>query len=176
MKKTLQSLLEQNKFKKVNVKIGSKGGSSFWYCGKANPIYSLPALKTIRATLLKRTHKEIENLKYRYDHIDEIYAKNIEDAKERVKDFEAYKKRMVIRKQNEIVNIPKKIASLEYDVATKLVDRPVLEVVEGISPDEKPCFVVYVKGNEKGAYWTIKEFNKRRKNNDTQISLGKPNS
>ena len=165
MKKKLIDLLNEKKYQKVNVKIGSKSGSSFWYCGKGNTNYSLYEIKKAREKTLRQSKGALKQAQYRLENLDMIYATNIEKVikKGTIKDIEAYRKKMHTTLEKERLLLPKKIASLEYDVAIPLLERPVLEIVEGISPDEKPCYVIYVKGNEKGEYWTIAEYNKRKK-------------
>lgn len=164
MKKTLIETLKDTKYQKANIKVGSKSGSSFWYCGKGNVAYSLPEIKKARERLLRQSKGTLFQLQYRQKHLDEIYDDTLKKAKKKgVKNFEEYKTKLNIKKERERALLPKKIASVEYDIAIDLVNRPVQEVVFGISPDEKPCWIIYVKGNEKGAYWTIAEYNKRRK-------------
>lgn len=163
MKKTLNDLLQDKKYQKANIKVGSKSGSSFWYCGKGNLAYSLPEINKAREKLLRQSKGMLFQLQYRQKHLDKIYDETLKKAKKKVKDFEEYKKKLEVKKERERLSLPKKIASVEYDIATTLLDRPVQEVVYGISPDETPCWIIYVKGNEKGAYWTIAEYNKRRK-------------
>ena len=165
MKKKLIELLNEKKYQKVNVKIGSKGGSSFWYCGKGNTTYSINEIKKAREKTIRQSKGALKQAKYRLENLDMIYATNIEKVIKNcnIKDIEAYKKKMHTTLEKERLLLPKRIASLEYDVATTLLDRPVLEIVNGISPDEEPCYVIYVKGNEKGEYWTIAEYNKRKK-------------
>ena len=168
MKKTLNELLQDKKYQKTNIKVGSKSGSSFWYCGKGNLAYSLPEIKKAREKLLRQSKGNVHQLKYRLANLDKIYEESIKKItkKRKIKDMEEYLKQCEIRKERERLLLPKKIASYEYDVATDLLDRPVMEIVEGISQDEKPCWIIYVKGNEKGNYWTIAEYNKRRKQDD----------
>ena len=166
MKKTLNELLQDKKYQKANIKVGSKGGSSFWYCGKCNLAYSLPEINKAREKLIRQSKGTLHQLQYRKKHLDELYDETLERAKKKVKNFAEYKKKLEIKKERERALLPKKIASVEYDINVHLLDREVKEVVYGISPDESPCWIIYVKGNERGAYWTIAEYNKRRKNND----------
>lgn len=165
MKKTLSELLTEDKrYTKVNVKIGSRNGSSFWYCGKGNPIYSIPAIRNARTNLLRQSKGILCQLEYRLKNLDKIYQETlINSRKRKMKNREDYEKKLEIKKQREKITLPKKIASVQNDIDTHLLDRQVMEVVNGLSPDEKPCLIIYVKGNEKGAYWTIAEYNKRRK-------------
>ena len=166
MKQTLRELLNDKKYQDTNIKVGSKSGTSFFYCGKGDKAYSIPAIRNARENLLKQIKVHYDSLTYRYKHLDKIYEETYEKArseKRKVKDFEAYHKKMEIRKERERISLPKKIKNFQYDLDTHLLDRPVQEVVYGISPDEKPCWIIYIKGNEVGAYWTIKEYLKRHK-------------
>lgn len=162
-KKTLIDLLQENKYQVANVKIRSKNGSSFWYCGKGKLSSSLPAIKRARETTLRWLKNTIKQQEYRLEHLDELYEKAIKNAKGKVKNYELYQKQMATKRELERVKIPKVIKSLKEDVEVDLLDRKVEEVVYGISPDEVPCWIVCVKGNEKGNFWTIKEYEKRYK-------------
>lgn len=162
--KTLIELLREVKYQNANVKIGSKSGSSFWYCGKGNFAFSLPAIRKAREISLKKNYKILNDLKQRLNNLDLIYQKIYQAAnKKGIKDKKQYFEKLKKRQEAEKVSLPRKIASVEYDIATHLLDRPVREVVYGISPDETPCWIIYVKGNENGAYWTIKEYEKKHK-------------
>lgn len=164
MKKTLNELLKDKKYQKANIKVGSKSGTSFWYCGKGNFVYSLPEIRKAREKLLKQSKGTLSQLQYRQSHLDEIYEEILKIAKKKgIKKFEEYQRKLNIKKERERALLPKKIASVEYDIAIDLLERPVQEIVFGISPDENPCWIIYVKGNEKGSYWTIAEYYKRRK-------------
>lgn len=166
MKKTLIELLEDKKYQKANIKVGSKSGSSFWYCGKGSVACSIPDIKKMNGRLLKQSKGTLYQLIYRQEHLDELYEEIFNKAKKKVKDIEEYKRKLEIKKERERLSLPKRIASVEYDIATPLLNREVREIVYGISPDESPCWIIYVKGNEKGFYWTIEEYNKRRKTYD----------
>ena len=164
MSKTLGTLLKERKYQNCNVKIGSKGGSGFWYCSKASQYHSTPLINMERESLIRQSKNTLALLNRRLKNLDKIYDDIIEKAKAReTKDFDKYLLKLLKKKNSEKSSLPKKIASVEYDIATHLLDRPVMEIVEGISPDEKPCFIIYVKGNENGDYWTIKEYEKKNK-------------
>lgn len=165
--KALKELLTENTFQNVNVKIGSKQGSSFWYCGSGNSNISIPAIRKIRQTMLNQNKRIVLSLRFRLKHLDRLYEEVIQERikKHGEEDIENYKKRLYRKKENERKSLPKRIKLVEYDIATPLLDRPVLEVLMGISPDERPCKIIYVQGTEKGAYWTIKEYEKRHKEN-----------
>lgn len=169
MKKTLIELLQEPKYQKCNIKVGSKSGTSFWYCGKGQLDFSLPAIKKARSSLLKQNHSMLYQLQYRLTNLDKLYDSLLKSNRKKVKNFAEYERKMNIKRERERAMLPKKIASAEYDIATHLLDRQVCEVIYGICPDETPCWIIYVKGNEKGAYWTIAEYNKRRKNYDNDF-------
>ena len=117
-----------------------------------------------RESLIRQSKNTLALLNRRLKNLDKIYDDIIEKAKAReVKDFDKYLFKLLKKKNSEKSSLPKKIASVEYDIATHLLDRPVMEIIEGISPDEKPCFIIYVKGNENGDYWTVKEYEKKNK-------------
>lgn len=163
--KKLLDLLEEEKYQKCNVKIGSKQGSSFWYCGKAKLTYSLPCINKEKQKLIDQSTSNLKQLQYRLKHLDKIYQDNINAAKKNgVKDFEKYERKMLRKLESERKSLPRKIMNVQYDIDTDLLDRPVQEIVKGICLDEQPCYIIYVKGNEKGAYWTIEEYlNKDKK-------------
>lgn len=165
--KLLKDLLNEKKYQKVNVKIGSKQGSCFWYCGEGDLALSLPEINNANIIHKERSKNKLEQLKYRLEHLDKIYEAIIEETRQRmiknpkkckVKDFDKYVKKTLKTKELERASLPKKIESVCWDIETDFLDRPVQEVVKGISPDEAPCYIIYVKGNEKGNYWTIKEY------------------
>ena len=83
IKKTLGEILQENKYQTCNVKIGSKQGSSFWYCGKGNIAYSLPEIKKARASTLAQSHRTLTNYIYRLENLDKIYDDTIKKAKKR---------------------------------------------------------------------------------------------
>ena len=169
MSKTLGTLLKERKYQNCNVKIGSKGGSGFWYCSKADQFHSTPLINTERELLIRQSKNTLALLNRRLKNLDKIYDDIIEKAKARkTKDFDKYLFKLLKKKNSEKSSLPKKIASVEYDIATHLLDRPVMEIVEGISPDEKPCYIIYVKGMERGQYWTIKEYLNKRKKDDEE--------
>ena len=165
MNKTLYELLNEKKYEKLNVKIGSKSGSSFWYCGKGDKKFSFPAIKSISRPIKKQNQKKLEIAEKRLEHLDEIYDKNIDDKikQGKVKDIEKYLKAQNEKREGERRRLPKRIEELKQEINKTLLDRKVKEVVKGISPDEQPCEIIYVEGHEIGLYWTIEEYNKRRR-------------
>lgn len=165
--KTLNELLKEKKYKECNVKIGSKNGSGFYYCGKANLIYSLKELERANEKLYRQNTNVISQLTKRYNQLDQIYNATIEKAKKRnIKNWDLYIAKLNKKKAIEQKRLPKLISDIKNDRSIHILDRVVKEIVVGISPDEQPCYVVYVSGHEKGMYWTIAEYNKRRAKND----------
>ena len=81
MKKTLNDLLQDKKYQKTNIKVGSKSGSGFWYCGKGNLAYSLPEINKAREKLIKQSKGNLYQLQYRQKHLDDIYANTLKEAK-----------------------------------------------------------------------------------------------
>lgn len=167
--KTLYKLLSESKYQKCNVKIGSNKGSGFWYCGKGNFALSLNHIIKANEKLKESSQKELNRLLYRQANLDYVYEESLNTfiknskKKKRYIDLDKKKEELTQKKENERKSLPSKIKSIEYDINTDLLDRPVVEVVEGISPDEMPCWVIYIKGNEKGNYWTIAEYEKRER-------------
>lgn len=163
-KRSLEQLLYGSLYQRVNVKIGSKQGSSFFYCGKG--CEAVAALeKTITQSMRKQMNKAKKNSETRLANLDELYeerfTKTLQERK--IKNPDLYYQNLMATKERERVSLPKKIADYDYCIRTHLLDRPVLEIVDGISPDEKPCKIIYIKGRERGAYWTIEEYNKKHR-------------
>ena len=164
MSKTLRELLKEKKYQECNIKVGSKGGSSFWYCGKVLPYLTVPLINEEREKLLEQSKRTLKLVENRIKNLDKIYERIINENKGKHKnDYDKWLAKTIKKRENERKQLPKRKARVEYDIAIHLLDRPVLEVVEGISPDEKPCWIVYVKGEENGDYWTIKEYEKKNK-------------
>lgn len=159
MPKTLQEALSKNKFQSVNVKIGSKQGSSFFYCGSGSNAISHIS-KKIDSAMLRQAQNRKKLLTNRLTNLDKIYQDRINKAIKsgRVKNKEKYIADVEKLKEHERKVLPTKISEIEYDISVRLLDRPVQEVVDGISPDEMPCKIIYIKGHEIGKYWTIKEY------------------
>lgn len=155
----MKTLNEVLKSCKDNVKVGSYSGSSFYYCGKGGNV-AIATLKGLNRDIKKTNIKTKLSLEYRLANLDKIYEKQIKEQIKsgKVKDVKQYKESMMKQKERERKHLPTKIASYEYDIATHILNRPLVEMRNGISPDEKPCKIIYVKGNEKGKYWTIKEY------------------
>lgn len=175
MKKTLSEVLHRPNISKINVKVGAINGSGFFYCGKGyNAFY---ALKTqINQELVRQNNRNIALMENRLKNLDENYAKRIKNSikNKKVKNVEKYLKDMEKEKEHMKVKIPQDIAKIQQYLNTHLLDREVVEMRDGISPDEKPCKIIYVDGWEKGEYWTISEYNKKKgkKNNENYVLLG----
>lgn len=160
-RKTLKGLLKELP-KRTNVKISS--GSSFFYCGKNNS--DLPQtiehisnkFKKQLANLIIKNTFEYEHLEDSFqakiDKYDKRYPKATQKNRDRV--IATYKRKM----ERDRVRLPKQIMSLktQYQQFTPLLERKVIYVIDSISPDEKGAKIIKIKGNEKGNYWTIKEY------------------
>ena len=160
-RKTLKGLLNDLP-KKTKVKIGS--GSSFFYCGKNDS--DLP--QTIEY-ISNKFKKQLANLiiknTFEYEHLEDSFKAKIDKydkkhpkASQEIRDREIarYKRKM----ERDGVRLPKQIMSLktQYQQFTPLLERKVVYVIDSISPDEKGAKVIKIRGNEKGNYWTIKEY------------------
>lgn len=160
--KTLGELLITPLYQRINVKIGSKQGSSFFYCGKGKE--AIKELNKINKQLVKQNTLTLNNLKTRLEHLDEIYQERINLAKEKGKitDLKSYIASLNVEKERERIRIPKKIAEVEWCINNHVLDRPVQEIVDGICQDEYPCKIVYIKGIEQGKYWLICEYKSKK--------------
>ena len=162
---TLSKRLETLKDKGLNVKIGSIGGSSFWYCHPLDDT-TTNEIKRLKPIYLNRNTKNLERDTCRLENIDTIYEKETKEFinKGKIKDIRKYLKDREKQKAQEIIRLKQEIEYLNFCIKVPLfLDREVLEVVDGISPDEIPCKIIYVKGCEKGPYWTLKEYANKRK-------------
>ena len=158
--RTLENLISDKKYKNHNFKIGSINGSSFWIA-----THNSPKLKSKIIELYEKHRKQEQRARLktidRLKHLDEIYETRIKEQLEKgVKNKEKYIARQNKLREIERRNLPKKIKLYEYDIATPFLQRQVKETCVGVSPDEQPCLIVYVVGNEMGKYWTIKEYEK----------------
>lgn len=172
MRKILSNYLyELAKKKDINVKIGCSGGSSFFYCHKLTP-NSLVVIDKKYDYHKGKSIKLLKQCEYKLEHLDEIYddiiVKALKNAeKDRVNgkkiNEEEFIKRKLIAKENERKRLPKVIGELKYNIEHSFLNREVKEVVDGISPDEQPCKIIYIKGYERGDYWTLKEYAKKNK-------------
>lgn len=194
MKTLEQTLTRLAKHKKTSVKIGSKGGISFFYCAKltSGTFEEIDRISKNYLVQLKREYKtkteimsnfdtywenriakirQIEDKKYQNKLIANITLKDKAKRKAAIKakrkDIEYKLKKLpsVLEKNYKErdkmkVNLPKRIAELEKEISnyTPLLTRVVVEMVDGISPDEPNTKIIYIKGSEIGKYWTIKEY------------------
>lgn len=173
MKKTLSEVLHRPNISRINVKVGAINGTGFFYCGKGyNAFYSLNT--KINQQIVNQNKRTIAMLEDRLTHLDENYEKRIANSikNKKVRNVEKYLKDMAKEKEHMRVKIPQDIDKLKQFMDIHLLDRKVVEIRDGISPDEKPSKVIYVEGWEKGEFWTVKEYEHRRKKNDTYILLG----
>ena len=162
MKHTLHEILNKTEILRGNVKIGSVNGTSFFYCGKGHS--AMYQIKTkINSEMMKQSDENIYALEYRLRHLDEICEERIDFAlKHRVvKSKEKLIERAYKDKEKERKVLPHKIEIAKALKDTHLLDREVVEIRQGTCPDEEPCKIIYIKGFERGRYWTIKEFQRK---------------
>lgn len=150
--------------KGYSVKTGSKLGSGFWYCAKltaktTEDIELIAKQYQIRETVtLKRLENQLANLdKFYQDKINQ-WMNNPKNKKKKQELKDAYLAKMEKEKEAKRQQLPITISHLKFDIETPLFSRKVVEIREGISPDEPKTKVVYVEGYERGAYWTLKEY------------------
>ena len=68
-----------------------------------------------------------------------------------------------LQKQLSTATDQKQIWSLKKQIANfkSFANRTVQDVYDGILPEEYPCKIIQISGNETGQYWTVKEFSKK---------------
>lgn len=189
MNRTLQEELK-GRIGTKECKIGCKGGSGFVYCGKLSPtIYK--TLKGIDYRRKAKLKSDIELNQDYLDNIDEFWnskVKNFQkildpewrkkaikerqpcdrkkkerELKKRLKTYDDDLAKLIAKKQTTIDTRTKKIAFLQrqLDNYIPLLERQVKEIYKISWEDEKNCVVILVEGNDKGAYWTIAEYQKK---------------
>lgn len=174
MKKLSNAITTLSRNKKLSVKIGSKGGSGLWYCSKLTT-HSLAEIQKENELMKRKEKRQLEYAKWKLNNLDEYYNGVIDRwlklPKHKYK-TELEKKMFIANqeriKQGDKVRLPVVIKHLEYDLSIDFLNRSVVEIVNGISPDEPNTKVIYVKGYERGDYWTIKEYIKGHLPKDKQ--------
>ena len=174
MAKNLNSVLTTLRKKNVFVKIGSVGGSAFWYCERLT-INSLEQIGKVNLKYATMEQKLYDNLLWQYKNLDKHYEiklnawlKNPRNAKKSEAQKKMFENQLKVAKEFDKRRLPITLKELEYDLSLDFTKRPVVEIVDGISPDEPNTKVIYVKGFEKGNYWTIKEYKKAHLPKDQQ--------
>ena len=162
MSKTLHDTIKNLK---CNIKVGAINGSSFFFCSKAPRLYKDIDKIEEKATIQNK--KKIKQLKTRLDNLDTIYTRITNSAiknpvKYGQKWLEQRLRALEKIKAKEQKELPIKISVIKENMNIPLLKRQVVEIHEGISVDEQPCKVIYVKGVETGAYWSVYEYEKRR--------------
>ena len=138
----LLTLLKQNQ--KKNIKIGSYEGSNFWYCGKADFKYSLPSIAREQKVMIRYCTKQKQVSINRLANLDKIFDKLVEKAqKKKKKNLEKHIADLNKRREVERKSLPKRIEYWQWCIDTPLLQRNVKETLEGVSPDERPCIIVY---------------------------------
>ena len=165
--KTLNSVLYTlSRNKGISVKIGSKGGSGLWYCAKLTS-HTHNDIDLENKIIRARETRQLNKLKEMMLDLDKWYEKKIakwfENPRNRNKSEQkkqSYINSQMKLKESDRARLPKQIKHLEFNLESSFLNRPVVEIVDGISPDEPNTKIIYIKGYEKGDYWTIKEFTK----------------
>lgn len=157
----LLTLIKQNQ--KINIKVSSLEGSNFWYCGKADTKYSLPSIAQEQKAMIRYCTKQKKISEDRLANLDKIFDKLVAQAQKKKKNPTLHIAELNKRREVERKSLPKEILFWQWCIDTPLLERNVKETVEGCSPDEKPCLIVYVKGLERGDYSTIVDYQERNK-------------
>lgn len=161
--RTLYNLLRDKRYANCNLKIGSISGSSFWLC-KKNYIGIDNEINQQYVRFQRKSKKTLDTLVKRLETLDSIYEKRItEQLKRGVKNPQEYRAKQERLRDIEKRQLPKRIGQIKYDIAVPFLERHVKATYNGISPDEKPCLIVYITGCERGEYWTIKEYERKIK-------------
>lgn len=166
MARTLNSVLATLRKKNVFVKIGSVGGSGFWYCERLSPnSHEQIGNENLKLVLkeqkwLEKSKTKLRDLDAYYDNYIESWLKNPRNKKKSDAQKQVFISNQLALKESDKEHLPTIIKQLEYDLSIEFLNRPVVEIVDGISPDEPNTKVIYVKGYERGNYWTIKEYKK----------------
>lgn len=158
-------------YKGKNIKIHSQKGICFWYCDKVGKTTE-QEINEINDKYISQLKKTLVNKKYRLSHLDTIYDTKIANYQKRAKTSKAIKSKLpkLIEKANtqrekERNRLPTFIMSISSQISSwnHLLERKVVDIYEGISPDELNTYIIVVRGQEKGNYWTIKEYQDRDK-------------
>ena len=161
----LRTFIEQKARNNNLIKVGCKNGVSFFYCDKIRKVQTTQEIAEISRNYLVYLRKQLIAKRNRLEQLDIIYKGKLDycdkykNEKKRQKMIEKTYKSW----QNEKAILPKQIKTLEKetDNFVSLLDRQIVEVVDGISPDEPNCFVVYIVGTFRGKYWTVMEYQDR---------------
>ena len=163
--KTLNSTLyELSKRKDISVKIGSKYGVGFWFCGKLTPTtirdvdkeYDRQKAKELR--LITKNQNIYENLDEHYDKIISNWINHKKNKNKPQEKKDEYVRKTLKTKENVRISLPKYLKKLEYDTTHSFLNREVVEMLDGISPDEPNTKVIYIKGYERGEYYSLKQY------------------
>lgn len=186
----LNELLHKKILKGKNIKIGSKGGVSFFYADRVGS-QTNKDLKEINEMYKNKIIEEINELEGYMANFDTYWANRVEMAKKvadaewvkhtlektQPKDRKAKKKELEQKKKNlesylnvlektknfYKVSYPKRIAKLKKQLNSymPLWERTVVEIYPSINTDELDTVIILIRGFEKGDYWTITEYQDR---------------
>lgn len=162
---TLKEQLKKLANKGYNVKIGANGGQGFLFADKCTR-KTIGTFEEINVKYYKKLCNQIANKRERLNNLDRLYKQKEESHRKKYhknpKKLKDVLTKLAAKKEHEKVVIPRQIEKIkeqrEYLVANPLLDRQVVEVLSGCSPDEKPCKIIYFAGIEKGLFATVKEY------------------
>lgn len=175
MSKTLGHLLSTISHRKgYSIKVGSIDGNGFIYCHKVDS-NTIDEIRTNYTKTKAREQKLMKKSKWQLENLDLFYEQKINHwltlkknqppkAKKELKKWE-HKRDMFVNKlmklkESDKNRLPQYIAHLNWDIYHDYFERKVVDMVDGISPDEPNTKIIYVEGYERGNYWTIKEYTK----------------
>ena len=186
----LQELLVELEHDGYMVKVGAKKGAGFFYCDKiTNKTYK--EIEKISARYLSNLKAELKVKKELWANFDKYWKERlknilkIKDEKywqkildETPKDKQEEKRKHLELKLKDLprilaqnkrdkermrINVPKRSAQLEKEIPqfTPILQRNVVEVYKGISPDEPKTKIIIIKGKENGDFSSIIEYQDR---------------
>lgn len=167
----LYDLAKKNKKKLINVKVGCIGGTSFFYCHPLDK-NTIQVIDKLYDKHKKKSLRQLGEYEYKLANLDSIYDKLILESlkankKERVNKREINEEKWVakqlLKKEEERKRIPTIIKQLKYNIEHSFLNREIKEIVDSTDIREMPCKVIYIKGYERGEYWSVKEYVKENK-------------
>lgn len=161
--KTVLEVLPKLKYK--NVKIGTNGGSGFFYCGDSKAFKGVTGERFIR-TINKSMRKKFRMLLHKAQKDFETHLRCYPNPEKYIKNqilhnidysFDGY-----LEALSEWFKKAKNRQNKIYKYEKILKDRQHLfyrKVVEGsLSTDEEDCIILIIDGVEEGDFWSINEY------------------
>lgn len=128
---------------------------------------------TLRETLNKLIKNRTNGVKINaqlgssFIYANKLSNETIGDLRKLDKYYRTKNERTLVYKKNKIKitksdqerkELAIQIEALGRTINIPLLEREVIEVYKGVSPDEPKTKIVVIDGTEKGPYWTIKEY------------------